>query len=170
MSGSLDGIKRVIAAFERSDWTEIDVRSGDVRLHLSTGTASDAPLGPTSAPGAAEPPVAGAAPDGDDRTVADPRSPRAASANPTATAGAHVVVAPSPGIFWRSPEPGAPPFAALDAAVDASTTVCIVEVMKLMNHVKAGVTGTVVAVYGEDGVAVQKGDPLFAITPAGSAS
>jgi biotin carboxyl carrier protein len=76
------------------------------------------------------------------------------------------VVAPSPGIFWRSPEPGAPPFADVGDTIDASATVCIVEVMKLMNHLKAEVGGTVVAVYGVNGVAVQKGEPLFAIAPS----
>ena len=90
-------------------------------------------------------------------------------ANPP-PAGAHVVVSPSPGIFWRSPEPGLPPFADLGHTVDASATVCIIEVMKLMNHVKAGVSGEVVAVYGENGVAIQKGQALFAIAPPGSST
>jgi biotin carboxyl carrier protein len=40
---------------------------------------------------------------------------------------------------------------------------CIVEVMKLMNHVKAGVGGTVVAVFGRDGTQVDKDEPLFAV-------
>ncbi|RPI05274.1 MAG: acetyl-CoA carboxylase, biotin carboxyl carrier protein, partial [Actinobacteria bacterium] len=83
---------------------------------------------------------------------------------------AHVVVSPSPGIFWRSPEPGLPPFADLGLSVDASATVCIVEVMKLMNHVKAGVSGDVVAVYCDNGVAVRKGQALFAIAPPRSST
>ena len=80
------------------------------------------------------------------------------------------MVAPSPGIFWRSPEPGLPPFADVGDVVEASATVCIVEVMKLMNHVKAGVAGTVVGVFGDNGVAVQKGQLLFAIVPTGSSA
>ena len=93
---------------------------------------------------------------GDDPAGAATDRPATASATPPPT-GAHVVVSPSPGILWRSPEPGAPPFADVGDVVDASATVCIVEVMKLMNHVKAGVSGEVVAVYVENGVAVQKG-------------
>ena len=80
------------------------------------------------------------------------------------------MVAPSPGIFWRSPEPGLPAFADVGDVVEASATVCIVEVMKLMNHVKAGVSGEVVAVYCDNGVAVQKGQALFAIAAARSSS
>ena len=59
-----------------------------------------------------------------------------------------------------------PPFADVGHTVEASATLCIVEVMKLMNHVKASVSGEVVAVYCENGVAVQKGQALFAIVPA----
>jgi acetyl-CoA carboxylase biotin carboxyl carrier protein len=84
--------------------------------------------------------------------------------------GAHVVVSPSPGILWRSPEPGLPPFAEVGDTVDASSTVCIVEVMKLMNHVKAGVAGEVLNVYGANGASVHKGEALFAIAPSGSPS
>ena len=77
-------------------------------------------------------------------------------------------MSPSPGIFWRSPEAGLPPFADAGHPGVAAATVCIVEVMKLMNHVKAGVSGVVVAVYVENGAAVHKGQALFAIAPSGS--
>ena len=46
VSNSLDAIKRVIEAFERSQWSEIDVRSGNVRVHLS----ASAPTGHTTHP------------------------------------------------------------------------------------------------------------------------
>jgi len=38
-------------------------------------------------------------------------------------------------------------------------------VMKLMNHVKAGVAGTVVAALVANGAQVAKDEPLFAIRP-----
>jgi acetyl-CoA carboxylase biotin carboxyl carrier protein len=159
VSESLDAIKRVVEAFDRSEWSEIDVRSGDLRVHLS----KSAPTGPrTTTPGPS-------APARDDRAAVEPDELATALANPPPT-GAHVVVSPSPGIFWRSPEPGFPPFADVGQRVDASATVCIVEVMKLMNHVKAGISGEVVAVYCENSVAVQKGQALFAITPSESSS
>jgi acetyl-CoA carboxylase biotin carboxyl carrier protein len=187
VSSSLDAVKRVIAAFERSDWTEIDVRWGDVRVHLSveagvTGTWPSAP----ATPGASD---AGSIFAADDRGTSDPPEPvdpetvepeavgpeavgpATSSMAPAAPPpGAHLVTAPSPGILWRSPQPGAPPFVDLGDRVVQSTTVCIIEVMKLMSHLKAGVSGEVVAVYGENGAAVQKGEPLFAITPSETTS
>jgi acetyl-CoA carboxylase biotin carboxyl carrier protein len=161
VSSSEDAIKRVVEAFERSDWSEIDVRSGNLRIHLKSSA-------PTATPDPAAPAATLTETDdaGDDRDVPQPEPPATVLVAPPPSS--HVVVSPSPGILWRSPEPGLPPFADLGNIVDASATVCIIEVMKLMNHVKAGVSGEVVAVYGENGVAVKKGQPLFAIAPSGS--
>ena len=141
MSSPEDAIRRVVEAFERSDWSEIDVRWGNVRVHLSTSAL----VGDGATSSSQQLPAADLA----DRAQPDGwRASRAAPAPAPASrpSGAHVVVSPSPGIFWRSPEPGLPPFADVGDLVEASATVCIVEVMKLMNHVKAGVAGTVVAV------------------------
>lgn len=159
VSSDLEAIKRVVDAFERSDWAEIDVRSGGVRVHLAAGSPSGSAVTPAFAPAVAR---ADGTPAPVDR-VAD-------AVAPALPAGAHVVVSPSPGICWRSPEPGAPHFVDVGDEIDGSATLCIVEVMKLMSHLKAGVSGRVVAVYGENGVAVEQGQPLFAIAPSGSAS
>jgi biotin carboxyl carrier protein len=167
VSSPEEAIKRVVEAFERSEWSEIDVRWGDVRVHLSTSPLN----GPLD--GAAAPPPAGdvrsAAPSADREPGVAARD-GSTGVDDAPPPGAHLVMSPSPGIFWRSPEPGLPPFADVGDAVEASATVCIVEVMKLMNHVKAGVAGTVLAVYGEIGVAVRKGQPLFAVAPSGMSS
>jgi len=53
------------------------------------------------------------------------------------------VRAPLPGTFYRAPRPGAAPFVELGSQVGPDTVVGIVETMKLMNSVTAGVAGTV---------------------------
>ena len=53
------------------------------------------------------------------------------------------VRAPLPGTFYRAPRPGAAPFVEVGSPVSADTVVGIVETMKLMNSVHAGVAGTV---------------------------
>jgi acetyl-CoA carboxylase biotin carboxyl carrier protein len=50
---------------------------------------------------------------------------------------------PLPGTFYRAPRPGAPPFVEVGSRVEPDTVIAIVETMKLMNSVSAGVTGTV---------------------------
>ena len=51
--------------------------------------------------------------------------------------------APLPGTFYRAPRPGAEPFVEVGSRVSADTVIGIVETMKLMNSVHAGVAGTV---------------------------
>lgn len=167
MDSRFDGIRRVIEAFERSDWSEIDVRSGDVHVHLVAG-ASDS----TATPHAPASATTMGAPDPAAPNDADASDPPVASVSSAVSVppGAYLVVSPSPGVFWRSPEPGAPPFAEVGDTIAASATVCIVEVMKLMNHIKAGIAGDVLAVYVENGVGVEKDAPLFAIAPNGVVS
>jgi acetyl-CoA carboxylase biotin carboxyl carrier protein len=158
VSSDLDVIKRIVDAFERSDWTEIDVRAGSLRIHLATGEPASVAPEPDNARASAGD-AATAVSDAGARTDAPPPRIQIPS-------GAHVVVSPSPGIFWRSPQPGAPPFAAVGHRVEPDSTLCIVEVMKLMNHVKSGVAGTIAGVFVEDGLSVDQGDVLFAVAPA----
>jgi len=157
VSSELDAVKRVIDAFERSDWREIDVRSGNIRVHLATTDGSSPP--PASTPRV----------DAASRPDVEPEAelPTPATATVEIPEGAHVVASPSPGIFWRAPEPGAPPFVEVGDVIDQSATLCIVEVMKLMNHLKADASGEIVAILVEDGVAVGKESPLFAIMTDG---
>lgn len=57
---------------------------------------------------------------------------------------------PLPGTFYRAPKPGAPPFVEVGAKVEPDTVVCIIETMKLMNSVPAGVRGTIAEIRAEN--------------------
>jgi acetyl-CoA carboxylase biotin carboxyl carrier protein len=162
-----DVMKALLQAFDQSDWQEMTVMIGGDRLHVSRLGSSDGPP-PPSAPqpaGAVPPPAPEAAP---------PASAPAASAPPVsaASAGSNGAIeippgtqisAPSVGLFWRAPSPGAPPFVEVGSPVAAGETVAIVEVMKLMNHVTAPVSGTVSAVLAENGQAVEFGQVLVVV-------
>jgi len=74
--------------------------------------------------------------------------------------------APMLGVFYRAPGPGAPPFVDVGARVEPDTVVCIIEVMKMMNSVLAGVAGTITEVRVENAEAVEYGQPLFRVEPA----
>ena len=69
--------------------------------------------------------------------------PVAGGTGADAGAGLVAVRAPLPGTFYRAPRPGAAPFVEVGSQVRADTVVGIVETMKLMNSVTAGVDGTV---------------------------
>ncbi|MCR1783685.1 hypothetical protein KVF89_14180 [Nocardioides carbamazepini] len=164
-----DDIRRVLEALDASGWDEALITVGDLRIAVARnggslpleGTAPAAPAVPTAGPAGPSAPVA---------PVADTPSPIPASAPGafTADVAGEVVTAPSVGVFWRAPEPGAAPFVEVGAHVARGDTLCIVEVMKLMSHVDAPVSGTVAHVHVENAQSVEHGAPLFTIVPDGS--
>ncbi|CAB4932402.1 unannotated protein [freshwater metagenome] len=163
MALSPEDIRALISAFQSSDWDEMSLQYGDTRLDLTRN--GHPPVGRQNAPVAAAPAAPVAAPVAASAPVA-PAAP-AAPSGPTSVAhpDGHKVTSPSLGLFWRSPQPGAPAFVEVGQQVDAEDTVCIVEVMKLMNHVKAGVSGKVVAILVDNGAMVEFGQTLVVIEP-----
>lgn len=80
------------------------------------------------------------------------------------TAPGIYVTSPMVGTFYASPSPEAPSFIKVGDTIDIKQVVCIVEAMKVMNEVKAGVTGTVAEILVESGQPVEFGTKLFRIT------
>ena len=67
------------------------------------------------------------------------------------------------GTFYRSPSPDSKAFADVGTKVEASTLVCIIEAMKIMNEIQAEVKGTIVEVLAEDGDPIEYGQKLFKV-------
>ena len=158
-------IKRLLDAFEQSDWQEIRLSIDGTDILISANDNATSLSSKT-------PPQAGAAVTASEEgaeTSRQTQSPiRVARAAPPAAnevPSGHAVRSASPGIFWRSPAPGAAPFIEVGQRVEADTVVCIVEVMKLMNRVLAGVAGTVVAILVENSGKVARDQALLIIDP-----
>ncbi|MEC3894063.1 MULTISPECIES: biotin/lipoyl-containing protein [Nocardiopsis] len=77
----------------------------------------------------------------------------------------HTVRSPLVGTFYSAPEPGAEPFIKNGQHVEKGDTLAIVEAMKLMNHVAATVSGTIVEVHAQDGQPVEYDQPLVTLSP-----
>ena len=90
-------------------------------------------------------------------------APQAAATAPAEAAPASGQEIPSPmvGTFYSSPSPESPPFVKAGQKVTADTVVCIIEAMKVMNEIKAEVSGTITEVAAENGQPVQFGQALF---------
>jgi acetyl-CoA carboxylase biotin carboxyl carrier protein len=104
------------------------------------------------------------------RPAAAPAAPVAAVSVPGERSGAagtdatlREVRAPLLGSFYRAPKPGAAPYIEVGSAVQADTIVGIIEVMKLMNTVRAGVPGTVLEILAQDGALVEYGQVLLVL-------
>jgi acetyl-CoA carboxylase biotin carboxyl carrier protein len=74
-----------------------------------------------------------------------------------------VVKSPMVGTFYRAASPGAPPFVEVGQKVSEGDTLCIIEAMKILNEIEAEKSGTITQVLGENGQAVEYGQPLFVI-------
>ncbi len=75
------------------------------------------------------------------------------------------VESPMVGVFYRAPEPGAPPFVEVGDTVGAGQTLCVLEAMKLFNELKADAAGIVRAIHAENAQAVEFGQLLFELEP-----
>ncbi len=80
--------------------------------------------------------------------------------------GLVTITAPMLGTFYRAEGPGREPFVDVGSRLEPDTTVCIIEVMKMMNSIPAGVAGTIVEVCEENAQLVEYGQPLFRVRPA----
>ena len=156
-------IRALLDAFDRSDWREMTVTIGTDRLHVSRDPSANGAAPEPLAP-AADWPASNVAPEAPATT--EPSSVPDVAAVEIPASGTPID-APSVGLFWRAPAPGAPPFVEVGQRVAAGDTVAIVEVMKLMNHVVAPLDGVVAAILVENGAAVEYGQPLVVVEPEG---
>jgi len=125
----------------------------------SAGAASSMTSNNTGAPSAAN--------SGAGQSTAPNQAATYAAPAKTSDPNIHDVPSPLLGTFYRSPKPGAPPFVEVGAPVTEDTIVAIIEVMKLMNTVRAGVRGTITEIIPGDGTLVEYDQPLLRIRKAG---
>ena len=77
--------------------------------------------------------------------------------------GVEEILSPMVGTFYSAPSPDEPAFVSTGDKVGADTTVCIIEAMKVMNDIKAEISGEIVEILVENGTAVQYNEPLFRV-------
>jgi acetyl-CoA carboxylase biotin carboxyl carrier protein len=152
---SHDDVKKILEIIDgAAHLDEIEVVFGGFHLRVQRGggVQSSAPTKPFApkAPQAASP--SGPGPGSDDR------------AEPVLGEGEVAVRAPMLGTFYRAPSPGAPPFVEVGQRVRSDDTVCIIEVMKLFNSIKAGVDGVVTRILVENAKLVEYNQALIVVS------
>jgi acetyl-CoA carboxylase biotin carboxyl carrier protein len=138
---------------EEHGLAEIEVEDKDLKIRLRKD-----PCGATE-PSPPASPVADGRPSG-----AAPERLADAPAESSEESNAHVITSPIVGTLYRSPSPDAEHFVEVGDPVEDDTVVCIVEAMKVMNEVKADVTGSILRALVENGKPVQYGQPLFLVS------
>jgi len=147
-------LKTLIDLVSESNVSELEITEaeGKVRIVKSDGAVVQQYVAaPVQAAPVVAAPVAATAP--------------VAAAAPAAAAAVegHVVKSPMVGTFYRASSPGAKPFVDVGSQVKEGDTICIVEAMKILNEIEADKSGTIVRILGENGQAVEYGQPLFVI-------
>ena len=149
-----DEITRILEVMREHDLTEFELEREGFKIRLRKGGSAHwtAMPAPSAGPPAESSPV---------------RQGPPAPVFTAADEELELVMVKSPivGTFYRSPEPGAKPYAELGEVVKKGQVLCIIEAMKLMNEINAECDGEVVKAFVENGQAVQYGERLFAIKP-----
>jgi acetyl-CoA carboxylase biotin carboxyl carrier protein len=148
-------VAEIARLLEDSSFDELSLELDGLKLTLRRGGAAAATAPAREAP-AHEPP--------------EPPAPAAPAARPTSGAApdgaTQDVTAPLLGTFYRAPKPGASPFVEVGSTVEEETIIGIIEVMKLMNTVRAGTRGRVVQIPAQDGALVEYGETLMRVSQA----
>ena len=150
MSLTTKDVSEILRLLEESSFDELTLETGDLKLHLRRNAA-----GPATAPVWTERPAQAVTP-----AVQAAPAPVAA---PNAHPGAIEVPSPLLGVFYRAPKPGEPAFVEVGQRVAADTVIGIIEVMKLMNSVRAGIAGEVVEIPAQNGALVEYGEVLLRV-------
>ena len=148
-------VKKLIELLEESGIDELEIKEGEESVRISRHSKTPAqqyyapaPMhAPAPAPVAAAPVAAAAA----------PAAPAAPVLNGT------VARSPMVGTFYRKSSPTSPSFVEVGQTVKKGDTLCIVEAMKMMNHIEAETSGVIESILVEDGQPVEYDQPLFTI-------
>ena len=159
MSFSHEDVQRLLQLLDSSRFDELHLEAEGIKLSLRRNGGASTPSSIPVASAPAAPPQPAPAP-----AVAAASAPvpaPASSDNPNLLE----VRAPMLGVFYGAPKPGAAPFVSKGGRVSSETAVGIIEVMKLMNSISAGVEGVLVEVLVRDGEMVEFDQVLMRVRP-----
>jgi len=153
----------ILKIIDDSASQELHLELGDLKLDVVKGKGPR-PEPSVTAPMPAIPQAQAAAPE--KKTPAEEQKPGAVAGKAVSPALSGIPIhSPLAGTFYRSPAPGAPPFVKEGAAVKAGDQVAIVEVMKLMNSIRAPQDGIVREILVENEAMVAMGQALMLMDP-----
>ncbi|MBW7851198.1 MAG: acetyl-CoA carboxylase biotin carboxyl carrier protein [Rhodospirillales bacterium] len=153
MSLTSEDVEEIVRILDASFVDELRLETKRFRVILRRGDAGWTQETRTLAPEHATP-----------SAIADaPAEAVAGEAPPAAAKAGAPVETQLVGTFYRAPNPGAPPFVEVGSRVEPDTVVGIVEAMKLMNSVHAGMRGTVLEICTDNGQFVERGHVLMRV-------
>jgi acetyl-CoA carboxylase biotin carboxyl carrier protein len=171
---SLEDIRNLIAIINKNKVREFDLEQGGVKIRIVTGNQEANPaqsifsmmpghmlhgMMPSMAPSlmAEHPKPETKSEDKPDKTPPVEEKKEEIDKNMVE------IKSPMVGTFYRAPSPESPPYVQVGDRVNPDSILCIVEAMKLMNEIKAELSGTILDILVENGQPVEYGQPMFKI-------
>jgi acetyl-CoA carboxylase biotin carboxyl carrier protein len=151
----LDKLKALLALMDENDILELEIEEDDFRVRLKKEERNPAASGQVQ--------VFAGQGGGAPVPAAAPAAAPAAEGEAGLPDNVEEFTAPLVGTFYRAAKPGAEAFVKEGDTVDADTTLCIIEAMKVMNEIKAECEGVISKILIENGESCEYGQPLFLI-------
>jgi acetyl-CoA carboxylase biotin carboxyl carrier protein len=154
----LDKLKQIIEIMKEHNLVEVQMKQGEAEIAVKKGQPGIAGQGqmvgmpifgtgiPTAMPGPTPAGTLQALPGAEQEKTVEIKSPLV-------------------GTYYAQPSPDSEPFVELGSRIEPQTVVCIIEAMKVMNEIKAEISGTIVDVVAINGEAVEYGQVLFKVKP-----
>ena len=149
-------IKAVIDLMRKNSLAEFEYEKDGTKIRIRRGPNGEPQIFTTSHPSA--PSL---------HSIPQPQAPQAPSTPPPTPTPVLLpsINSPMVGTFYAAPAPDSPAYVDVGTVVNAETVVCIIEAMKVMNEIKAELSGTITEILAESGKPVEFGKPLFRIRP-----
>lgn len=150
-------IEELIRIMKENDLVKIDIRHGED--YVSLQRAQPQPSGTVLNPMLASLPGSGTS------LPAPPPGPAGHSGAHAKGEGLLEIKSPIVGTFYEAPSPDSEPYVEIGSHLEAQTVVCIIEAMKVLNEIKAEVSGMLAERTVANGQAVEFGQVLFRVRP-----
>jgi len=156
-------IRQLVALMEEKGLAELEVEEPELRVKIRTNVAFQQPTKHVVTTVPQVGPAAAAAQAG-----ATPQQTAEEKAAEDEDDKLLKIKSPMVGTFYRAPSEGAEPYVTVGAVVEPESVVCIIEAMKVMNEIKAELSGEIVEILVQNAEPVEYGQVLFLVKPGGA--
>ena len=157
----LKDIKAIVDLMKKNSVSEFELEKEEFKIKLKRGLAGGGKSSEDHPALYQAPPQPLPAPAPQIASVAAPAEAPPATKNSTDLE----ITSPMIGSFYASPSPDSPAYVQVGDKVGPETVVCIVEAMKVMNEIKAEVSGVISEILVDNAKPVEFGQALFKVRP-----
>ncbi len=158
----LDYLKKILKMFDGSNITDLEIEEGELKVKLSKKTAESVAPTIQMMPSMPQHTIY-SAPQRQIELENSQTKQETSAAEAVKDENIVTISAPMVGTFYRAPAPDVAPFVQIGQEINQETVVCILEAMKVMNEIKAEISGTIMEILVDNAQSVEYGQDLFKV-------